>query len=332
MPRVTKDAKKENLEIEKEAKTAVKKKETTRKTSAKKITASKDKKVTTTKATAKKSTTSTASKKTASKTSATTTEKKKTDTALKKTTSKVSAKAMEISKEKKAKTSATTTTKGKATSTSKKSKLPLQKAAALNPRKLESNIIAEYYDLPYRYNETVVKILYQTPTILFVYWDISDYDRAFLQKEYGDRFFANTKPILKVFNLTKNYQFEIEINDFANSWYIHVPDSNCEYKVELDRKTIPNAENTNEAYVYISSSNDIEIPNDHILIDELPDKLRFKNIKTNAVSIKDITTLRFIGISKIYNIYDFYKRFYNDDIWEEINNRKMLNPSSMFSS
>ena len=35
----------------------------------------------------------------------------------------------------------------------------------------------EYYDLPYRYNETVVKILYQTPTILFVYWDISDFDR-----------------------------------------------------------------------------------------------------------------------------------------------------------
>ncbi len=30
-----------------------------------------------------------------------------------------------------------------------------------------------------------------------------------------------------------NYTFEIEINDFANSWYLHVNDGNCEYKVEL---------------------------------------------------------------------------------------------------
>ena len=37
--------------------------------------------------------------------------------------------------------------------------------------------IIEYYDLPYRYNETVVKILAQTPNTLFVYWDIADSDR-----------------------------------------------------------------------------------------------------------------------------------------------------------
>ena len=37
--------------------------------------------------------------------------------------------------------------------------------------------LLEYYDLPYRYNETIVKILAQTPKKLFVYWDISDKDR-----------------------------------------------------------------------------------------------------------------------------------------------------------
>ena len=37
--------------------------------------------------------------------------------------------------------------------------------------------IIEHYELPYRYNETIVKILYQTPNTLFVYWDISDKDR-----------------------------------------------------------------------------------------------------------------------------------------------------------
>ena len=41
----------------------------------------------------------------------------------------------------------------------------------------------EYYDLPYRYNKTVVKILAQTPTNLFVYWEISDDDREKLKEQ-----------------------------------------------------------------------------------------------------------------------------------------------------
>ena len=46
--------------------------------------------------------------------------------------------------------------------------------------------VLEYYDLPYRYNETVVKILAQTPKILFVYWDISDSDREKYVEKYGE--------------------------------------------------------------------------------------------------------------------------------------------------
>ena len=30
-----------------------------------------------------------------------------------------------------------------------------------------------------------------------------------------------------------NYSFEIPINDFANSWYLHVNDSKCDYRIEL---------------------------------------------------------------------------------------------------
>ena len=33
---------------------------------------------------------------------------------------------------------------------------------------IEKSTILEYYDLPYRYNQTTVKILAQTPSILFV--------------------------------------------------------------------------------------------------------------------------------------------------------------------
>lgn len=264
MPRVTKDAKKDELD---------------KKTTSKKTTTSVKNKTT------KATTTKTATKKT--------TTSKKTTVAKKKTS--------------------TSTTKKKSTT---------------KTQKLETNVVAEYYDLPYRYNETIVKILYQTPTILFVYWDISDSDRENYIKQYGENFFNNTKPILKIYNLTKNYDFEVEINDFANSWYINVNDADSEYKVELGRKTIKYEENINTEYIHVSTSNDIEFPNDHILLNELPDRINFKNVKTNSIKVKDISTMRLIGINKIYKVNEFYKRFYKDEILEELNSKKIINPSS----
>lgn len=198
-------------------------------------------------------------------------------------------------------------------------------SSTAKPKKAE---IVEYYDLPYRYNQTVVRILAQTPNTLFVYWDISNSDRENYINEYGKDFFTSTVPVLIVHNKTMNYSFEIEINDFANSWYINVNDANCEYKVELIRRTIKFEENLNTDYIYVSSSNDIKFPNDRILLDKLPNKINFKNVKTNAITTKDISTMRLIGINKIYKVHDFYKKFYKNEILEEFENRTFINPSS----
>ena len=297
MPRTTKDSEKDEL---------YKKKTTTKKKNAeaqatksrtKKETASSDEK----KEVKPKNSKTTTQKATTTKKA--TSSKKSTSSSAKKTTSASAKKGS-------AATQKSSTTRKKTT-----------------VKKLEENIVAEYYDLPYRYNETIVKILYQTPTILFVYWDISDFDKENFIKLYGENFFNNTRPVLKIYNLTKNYSFEVEINDFANSWYINVNDANCRYKVELSRKAINYVENLNSDYVYISSSNDIEFPNDHILLEELPNKIKFKNVKTNQESTKDISTLHLIGINKIYNVHDFYKTFYKDEL-EEINSTRIINPSS----
>ena len=187
------------------------------------------------------------------------------------------------SKSSSTKKNGTTNNKKTATATSKKK-------TSTKAKKLDTNIVAEYYDLPYRYNETTVKILYQTPNVLFVYWDISDEDREKFIKQYGENFFYNTKPILKIFNLTKNYNFEVEINDFANSWYINISDAACDYKVDLARKTIKYEEKLNTDYIYVSSSNNIEFPNDHILLENLPNTINFKNVKTNVITTKNINT------------------------------------------
>ena len=296
MPRVTKDAKENELN---------KKKSTT-------------KKETTT-----KSNTVASKSRTKKVTNVNTDKKEVKEKNTKATTKKSTSKKATTETKKKSSTTKKTTTAKKKTSTSTTKKKSIAKA-----KKLDSNVVAEYYDLPYRYNETMVKILYQTPNVLFVYWDISDTDRENFKKEYGDNFFYNTRPILKVFNLTKGYNFEVEINDFANSWYINVNDANCDYKVELARKTIKYEENLNTDYIYVSTSNDIEFPNDHILLDELPNKVKFRNVKNNFITTKNISTLHLIGINKIYTVHDFYKRFYKDEILDEINNKKLINPSS----
>lgn len=187
--------------------------------------------------------------------------------------------------------------------------------------------IVEYYDLPYRYNQTIVKVLAQTPTNLFIYWDISDEDRKNFEKKYGANFFEITKPILIVYNDTLGYSFEIEINDFANSWYLHVADSKCDYRIELGRRPIVKTENINKDYIYISTSNEIESPNDKILFDSNQKMVYFRDVKTGIQTEKSICTMSFIrNMGKIYNVYDLYKAIYQNENVEEIYD--LSNPSS----
>lgn len=163
--------------------------------------------------------------------------------------------------------------------------------------------ISEYYDLPYRYNQTIIKILAQTPHAIFIYWDISDSDRSEMIQKYGENFFNETKPILLVHNQTQNYSFEIEIDDFTNSWYLRTPTSNCIFNIELGRKPLPNNSmnlETNDNLLHITSSNTIESPNDHIL--NTSNIIYFKNIKTNKLEEKKISELK--PIENIYDLYD----------------------------
>lgn len=195
-------------------------------------------------------------------------------------------------------TTAKKATAKKETTSRKKSTYIVKKKTTRKAKPLTE--VVEYYDLPYRYNETIVKILYQTPDTLFVYWDIADADRENYIKQYGENFFNITRPVLIIHNDTMNYSFEIPINDFANSWYLHVNDSNCNYRVELGRR--PNyynqeaskeiKENVKTNYIYVSSSNEIESPNDHVLFNTNKNNtVKFRNVKNyqeKSISLYDI--------------------------------------------
>ena len=292
--------------------------EKSKKNVAKKSTVA-SKSSTTTKAVASKKVQSTKKKNTASKKNTSTKKATKTATSKKATTSKK--KSTYIKKEK----------------NTKKSK-PLAE-------------VVEYYDLPYRYNETIVKILYQTPDTLFVYWDIADSDRENYIKQYGENFFNITRPVLIIHNDTMNYSFEIPINDFANSWYFHINDSKCNYRVELGRR--PNyynqevakeiEENIKTDYIYVSSSNQIESPNDHVLFSTNENNtVKFRNVNTHqekSISLyeiikhlpamKKVQNIPYISEELIKNLYSGI--YENEDIslFERLTNPSSAgNPSS----
>lgn len=273
-------------------------------------------------------------KKNTSKTKSNTTKKvastKKTDKVAS-TSKKVATKPKTTSKSK------STTTKAKVDSTTKKAttkkatkttKARKSTSTTKKNKKVE-NTTVEYYDLPQRYNQTVVKVLAQTPKTLFIYWEISDDDIAKYKNQYGENFFETTKPVLIIHNDTLNYSFEVEINDFANSWYLHVNDSKSDYRIELGRRPIYNNENIKESYIYISSSNRIESPNDHILFNNSQKMVYYRNVKTNQEIQKPVSSLFFMkNMGKIYDIYDLYQDLYKN----EDNLENLSNPSSNTSS
>ena len=248
------------------------------------------------------------------------------------------------SKEKKDKASKTTKSKKteakkiKNTTAATKKSTPRKKSTTSNKVATKADFKAEYYDLPFMYNKTVVKVLAQTPKMLFIYWEISDEDRNKLIDSFGENFFNSTKPVLIVYNDTLNYSFEVTIDDFANSWYLHIDDANCEYHVELGRKPINHAQQYNQSvyipyYIYITSSNEMASPNNKILFD-FNKTIKFKNVKTGQIIEKDINQFKFITNYGIFSIQDLYKYLYPNENFE-VENIEFTGSSSksgMFSS
>lgn len=204
----------------------------------------------------------------------------------------------------------------------------------------KSQYLLEYYDLPFRYNETIVKILAQTPKRLFVYWDVSDKDKTTYLKAFGEHFFEDTYPVLLVHNENKNYTREVTINDFANSWYLDISNPRDKYTIQLGRKfkfhvkpqINPEIEETNVAlsndYLFIAMSNKLEVPNDHVLFEEFKPFVTYRNVKTHTEEMKKI------AFSQVPNdLQPIYQKLYQDQLVLNENGAwDMRNPSSMGTS
>lgn len=109
----------------------------------------------------------------------------------------------------------------------------------------------EYYELPSKYNKTIVRLLVQSPTRMFVYWEVDEDSINYFESMKMN--YSSARPVLKVKNITMNYSYDIPIDPFTNSYYIDVKDPDCEYQVELGRVQ-------NDKFVNLYTSNSATVP------------------------------------------------------------------------
>ena len=83
------------------------------------------------------------------------------------------------------------------------------------------------------------------------------YKKAYFEKryieKYGEHSYYNSRIYLEVSNLDNGKKFEIDVNPFAKSWFIHIYEPNCKYAAKLCR-TINNEK------VDIAASNPLMVP------------------------------------------------------------------------
>jgi len=82
-------------------------------------------------------------------------------------------------------------------------------------------------DLPYQYDQDRVVLQVRDPRWVHTYWELRGQTLDQLKNRFGDDF-RRSKKVLRVYDVTNiifngsnaNSFFDIQINDFANSWYI----------------------------------------------------------------------------------------------------------------
>lgn len=121
----------------------------------------------------------------------------------------------------------------------------LETAEELTPRiEFPPDVRPEHVpELPWGYSDNKITIMARDPEWIYAYWDISEGKRHSLRHTYGPGW-DNSLPVLRIHDVTgityfngfnANHHYDIVINDFAGSWYIHVGVPDRTYCVDLGR-------------------------------------------------------------------------------------------------
>ena len=103
--------------------------------------------------------------------------------------------------------------------------------------------------------------------------------------------------------------------------------------IELGRRKKQYQNTIKQDYIYVTSSNKIETPNDHILFETFSSNVTYKNVQTGEVTVKDFSNkTNKKNIQEIYTVYHLYKEIYKNELFDELLSDVYKNPSSLSSS
>lgn len=98
-------------------------------------------------------------------------------------------------------------------------------------------------------DETHIILLARNPYWLYAYWHILEETIKNFEDRYGDGSWENYSLFLKLVNLSTQKDYLLPISNYADSWYIKVGDTNCQWKVYLG-KMVPG-----EGFIIFAESN-----------------------------------------------------------------------------
>jgi hypothetical protein len=112
--------------------------------------------------------------------------------------------------------------------------------------------------LPSGYDDNKIVLLARDPHWLYAYWEISEAKKNSFKNEFGEGLWDRSVPVIKIINVSKNTSTTIRVNDFSDSWFINVDDSNALYVAELGRVV------ANQFFINLACSNYISTPSNSI--------------------------------------------------------------------
>lgn len=128
----------------------------------------------------------------------------------------------------------------------------------------ETSAIPVTYKLPLNYRETKICALVRDPYWIFAYWEISEMKKGEIRQRFGQDAWETSQPVLRIFDVTNRYYFdshkifEIQINDYANNWYIYTGQPDHTFCLELGRLK------PDGTYIFIARSNYVSTPRDSV--------------------------------------------------------------------
>lgn len=172
-------------------------------------------------------------------------------------------------------------------------------------------------DLLIKNGQDCITLLARDPHWLYVYWELSENRKNSLIEDFGLEIINKSVPVLKITNMTKNEYFFVRINEFSESWYVNVPDSNNVYSIEIGRRT------SDDFFISVLNSNSITTPGDSVSHNTSTYFVNYTGLKDGTLTMENITAIESKEISCIHpNIaatssHEFIKLPENENIYGE---------------